>query len=228
MTNFIESYEQAFDPQLCHELIARFERHPAAAPGRAGETVDTSVKHSVDLTITQHPEFADLLPQIGELIFDGLLEYLRSHPNVLLASTALTLHDPQTGASERLDVDSFGELPDGQVRELARSFFRCGEINLQKYVRGEGGYFAWHTEVSPSDPSGEKLHRVLPFMAYLNDVEDGGETEFYYQELRVKPVRGTLLIWPAYFTHTHRGLTPRSGDKYILTGWILFQRAPAA
>lgn len=228
MPKFIASYEDAFEAELCRELIERFERHPARAPGRAGETVDANVKHSIDLTITQQPEFADLLPRVGELVFDGLVEYLRVHPHVLLASTALRLQDARSGVSERIEADNFGDLPWTQVRDLARRFFRCGEINLQKYVQGEGGYFAWHTEVTPNDPSGEKLHRVLPFMVYLNDVEDGGETEFYYQELRVKPVRGTLLLWPAYFTHTHRGRTPRSCDKYILTGWILFQRAPTA
>ena len=60
-------------------------------------------------------------------------------------------------------------------------------------------------------------------MVYLNDVDDGGETEFYYQQRALKPKAGQLVIAPAYFTHTHRGLVPRSNDKYILTSWILHQ-----
>ena len=56
-------------------------------------------------------------------------------------------------------------------------------------------------------------------MVYLNDVKEGGETEFQYQKLRVKPKRGTVLIWPGGFTHLHRGNPPLSGDKYIATGW---------
>ena len=33
------------------------------------------------------------------------------------------------------------------------------------------------------------------------------------------------LFAPAYFTHTHRGQVPVSNDKYILTSWVLFNRA---
>ena len=57
-------------------------------------------------------------------------------------------------------------------------------------------------------------------MIYLNDVEEGGETEFLYQKIRIKPKSNMGLIWPGGFTHTHRGNPPLSGTKYILTGWI--------
>jgi hypothetical protein len=57
-------------------------------------------------------------------------------------------------------------------------------------------------------------------MAYLNDVEEGGETEFLYQKKRVKPVKNRVVVWPAGFTHTHRGNPPLSNAKYIITGWV--------
>jgi hypothetical protein len=59
---------------------------------------------------------------------------------------------------------------------------------------------------------------------YLNDVEDGGETEFIYQSTRVKPKKGTVVIAPSSFTHTHRGNPPLNGEKYIFTSWIEFYR----
>ena len=59
-------------------------------------------------------------------------------------------------------------------------------------------------------------------MLYLNDVKEGGETEFLYQHKRYQPKEGTLLIFPAGFTHTHRGNPPISNDKYIVTGWLEF------
>ena len=58
------------------------------------------------------------------------------------------------------------------------------------------------------------------FMFYLNDVTEGGETEFLYQKCRFKPEKNTLLVWPSQFTHIHRGNPPLSNDKYIITGWI--------
>ena len=57
-------------------------------------------------------------------------------------------------------------------------------------------------------------------LIYLNDIEDGGETEFLYQGVRVPPVKGRLIVWPAGFTHVHRGNPPLKETKYAITGWI--------
>jgi hypothetical protein len=92
-------------------------------------------------------------------------------------------------------------------------------IKIQFYSKNEG-YFEWHTERdSAQEPF---VSRHLVFMTYLNDVEDGGETEFYYQEIKIKPRKGLTLIWPADWTHTHRGVTSPTQEKYIITGWFNF------
>jgi hypothetical protein len=93
--------------------------------------------------------------------------------------------------------------------------FTVYQSKIQKTVVG-GGYHVWHCE------AGTRLsaNRLLFFILYLNDVEEGGETEFLYQHKRVKPKQGTLVVAPAAFTHTHRGNPPLSNTKYILTGWI--------
>ena len=57
-------------------------------------------------------------------------------------------------------------------------------------------------------------------MIYLNDIEEGGETEFLYQQKKIKPRRGMGAIWPGSFTHLHRGNPPMS-TKYTLTGWFI-------
>lgn len=90
-------------------------------------------------------------------------------------------------------------------------------IKIQKTVPG-GGYHAWHCE----DQTRDSRSRLLTFILYLNDVEEGGETEFLYLSKRIKPASGRLVIWPSGFTHTHRGNPPLSGEKYIITGWIEF------
>lgn len=88
---------------------------------------------------------------------------------------------------------------------------------LQKTEIG-GGYHVWHSETASRALSG----RILAWTLYLNNVEEGGETEFLYQHIRVKPKTGMLSIFPASFTHTHRGNPPLSNSKYILTGWVEF------
>ena len=60
--------------------------------------------------------------------------------------------------------------------------------------------------------------RTLAWLVYLNDVEEGGETEWLYQQRKIKPTKGTVCIWPGSFTHLHRGNPPMS-EKYIATGW---------
>jgi hypothetical protein len=90
-------------------------------------------------------------------------------------------------------------------------------FRIQKTEPGQG-YHMWHCETGGR----EICTRILAWTLYLNDVEEGGETEFIYQHVRVKPKTGTLVIWPSGFTHTHRGNSPLSGVKYIVTGWVEF------
>lgn len=94
-------------------------------------------------------------------------------------------------------------------------------LQTQRYDPG-GGFKTYHTERMGPD----KAYRHLVYMTYLNDVDDGGETEFYYQDLKVKPRKGLTLIWPADWTHTHRGIPSPSETKYIATGWWQFDHSP--
>jgi len=89
------------------------------------------------------------------------------------------------------------------------------EVKIQKTKVGEG-YHMWHCE----NAAMKARNRILAFSVYLNDVTEGGETEFLYQKCRFKPEKNTLLVWPAQFTHVHRGNPPLSNDKYIITGWV--------
>ena len=89
------------------------------------------------------------------------------------------------------------------------------DYKIQKTSPGQG-YHIWHYE----NMRRAFCPRILVYTLYLNDVEEGGETEFLYASKRIKPEAGTFTLFPAAFTHTHRGNPPLSGDKYILTGWL--------
>jgi len=89
-------------------------------------------------------------------------------------------------------------------------------------VREKQGYHLWHCE---NDTYSER-DRYLAYMTYLQVPEEGGETEFLYQSIRVKPVIGTTLIWPAQFTHMHRGNPPLKGIKTYITGWFNLVQKP--
>ena len=89
---------------------------------------------------------------------------------------------------------------------------------IQKTLPG-GGYHVWHCE----DGTKTFNSRIGVYILYLNDVEEGGETEFLYYSKRIAPKQGRLLIFPPNYPWTHRGNPPLSGTKYIMTGWIEYQ-----
>ena len=90
-----------------------------------------------------------------------------------------------------------------------------GRFNLRRY--DEGGHFG---KLHAERTSLNVLHRVLAWMTYLNDVPEGGETEFPMFGLNIKPEKGKTLIWPAEWTHAHLGAVVKRGNKYITTGWL--------
>ena len=89
-------------------------------------------------------------------------------------------------------------------------------LKIQKTLPTEG-YHLWHVEHAKGF---DNECRAAVFSIYLNDVEEGGETEFLHFSKRVKPKTGRIVIWPASFPYLHRGNPPLSGEKYLLTSWL--------
>ncbi len=89
--------------------------------------------------------------------------------------------------------------------------------NIQRYLPGE--YYHWHIDSGSHDFA----DRQLVALWYLNDVEGpGGETEFSYQQVKVKPEAGKLALFPPFWTHEHRAVELQQGVKYIATTWVAF------
>jgi Rps23 Pro-64 3,4-dihydroxylase Tpa1-like proline 4-hydroxylase len=100
---------------------------------------------------------------------------------------------------------------------FASNSFKDIGYNLQRYEAGD--YYRWHVDGGP----GEFSQRQLVAIWYLNDVPGpGGETEFAFQNVKVQPRRGDLLLFPPFWTHVHRAVEPVVGRKYILTTWVCF------
>jgi hypothetical protein len=137
----------------------------------------------------------------------------------MLEHTTLPVHK-RNPVMERF-VDKFWPCYEDYVKEYSI----LGDIEthgivsarLQKTLPGQG-YHQWHFESAGSSVS----TRIVAWSIYLNDVEHGGETEFLYQKRRVSAKTGRVVIWPAGYTHVHRGNPPLSGEKYLLTGWLEF------
>ncbi|MGI8560050.1 MAG: 2OG-Fe(II) oxygenase [Luteimonas sp.] len=224
--DFIEIIPGALDADACAAIVTRMRASTALQPGRIGGGVFPELKRSRDLHITGNADWAGVEQQLNTAVYAGLLAYLRRYPQALIAPLMLQ----QAGADgepRRIASEDFADMPGERLGELAQTCLRPGAINLQWYRAGEGGYPYWHCELYPKDGSAETLHRHLLWTIYLNQDFGEGETEFLFQQRKVAPRTGSLLIAPTAFTHTHRGNRPQGGDKFIATSWILFQRAEA-
>ncbi len=85
---------------------------------------------------------------------------------------------------------------------------------LQRYKPNEG-FFNLHCE----NTTPHNTNRTMAWMVYLNDVADGG-THFSEQNFDCEAKQGRMVIWPAYFTHMHKGIISQTTIKYIATGWV--------
>jgi hypothetical protein len=115
----------------------------------------------------------------------------------------------------------FSNLGDYIVKYTEEFFPLCNvnvidaqDLGYQIQKTDSEGYYIWHNDAATHDGR----NRLLTFIWYLNTVTEGGETEFLDQ--MIKPTQGTLLIFPSTWTFAHRGLPPKSGLKYICTGWL--------
>ena len=90
------------------------------------------------------------------------------------------------------------------------------KFHIQRYYPNEG-YFYPHAEVTDISSA----MRVLVWMFYLNDVNDGG-TKFTNYNKIINATKGRLVIWTPYWTHTHHGIISSTQTKYIATGWYSF------
>ena len=221
--DFIEVYENALPAEDCARLVEKFERG-AHVPGRVGGGVIPELKDSRDIHISGKPEWRASEAALNAAVLRGMLRYLRTYRYALIAPFMLQVPGAD-GAHRRLTAEDFDALDDAALGALIRNVLRPGGINLQRYTADSGGYPYWHCELYPKADNGETLHRVVLWTIYLNDGFREGETEFLYQNRRIAPKTGSLLIAPTAFTHTHRGNMPKGGDKYIATSWILFNRA---
>ena len=99
--------------------------------------------------------------------------------------------------------------------EMSR--FKDMGYNIQRYREGE--YYHWHVD---ADNLGI-ASRQLVALWYLNDVEEGGTTDFIFQKASVTPEKGKLMLFPPFWTHEHRAAEVKKGVKYIATTWITFR-----
>jgi prolyl 4-hydroxylase len=189
--NFIYTKPQALSKEVCEKFIENFETSPLINKGH----IFTNGK------VTEAPE-------------------IKSSSDITFNPTYL--YHPIWGDLLKHLVNIVEEGINEYTLKFSEGLYNISEFkldplfNIQRYYSGEG-YHKFHCERGANS---KDLRRVLVWMLYLNDVTDGGQTEFYYQQHKEVPEQGKLVIWPSDWTHIHRGITSSTQTKYILTGWF--------
>lgn len=106
------------------------------------------------------------------------------------------------------------------ISSVSKYFKDCG-YQIQRTKPGE--FYVWHNDFSIG-PNKDRC-RFLTFIWYLNDIHEDGYTQFI-DGTKIQPKQGSLLIFPATWTYSHRGYPPKSETKYICTGWIHSDNTP--
>ena len=191
--DFIKLYHGVYPEGYCEHLIAEFERLTQNGAGTNRQNGEGAPKHRKD--------DMQLALNIGvhtAAPFEG------KSPIHMFFEGLQACYDDYT--------TEFSSLKNGHIRAT--------HMKMQRTDPG-GGYHVWHGEQG----NGDHADRVLVYMLYLNSLGDGdgGETEFLYQRCRLAPQANTMVMWPAAFTHTHRGNTVLGNQsKYIVTGWFYY------
>lgn len=175
--------------ELCNDMITMFEKSDRRIDGITLAGINKNIKSTTDLLITQ--EGSDWT-KINKLLSKELDSNVKEY------------------------VTKYSNKINDTYQIFGSNYLFIESMQMQKYDKNVGKY-VYHQDYS-CDWKNKKM-RHLTFMWYLNDVEEGGETEFWGQ-YGIKPEAGKLVLFPASWTFPHRANIPISSDKYIITGWL--------
>jgi hypothetical protein len=196
MTKYIYIHEHSIPDVLCNEIIEKYEKEDDRYNGCTLGGVNTKVKDTTDFII---PKNQSKWNKIEKFLYKELYENLSKY----LQNIRHNNYDPDNN------------------NNIMHSFFENKSLHIddlmcQKYNKGIGKYI-YHNDFL--NDAKNNRYRVITFLWYLNDVIEGGETEFF-GEYCIRPKKGQLIFFPASWCFPHRGRMPISDDKYIITGWF--------
>ena len=193
--DFVGIFPNAFDKQYCEKLIGQFDHMQSTR----GEIVGGVVSRQFSENVSKTQKESDIYFFEDEDNADVLQSNSR-----ILSEFNVKMQECYGAYKHKYGViDTLGQHRISPY------------VKLQKYTPSQG-YHVWHCDNGDSLSS----RRMMIVMLYLNTVDGGGETELLYQSARVMPEQGTLVFFPAGWTHTHRGNPPLNGNKYILNTWL--------
>ena len=194
---YIWTKEKTLSRKFCKDLITKFNSNSQL--NSHGLTVNgeaSHIKKSIDCYLSGY----DIYKEEDKVFFNSL-------------SSALTEYEQVV--SKRVDT---WHMTNNFVKCDFSSGLPTRDTGYQMQKTNPGDFYDWHHDWMYHHGG----VRTLTYIWYLNTVTQGGYTEFF-NGIKVQPVTGKLLIFPATWTYMHRGFPPKTQSKYIVTGWLLNQ-----
>lgn len=189
MNEYIYEKTGALTGEICDKIIDYYTESKEIYEGVTQGGMNKNIKDTRDLLIPKNPPPDSPWRYINQVLYESL------YANLLIY---LMRVNPDQGKYRMFSTNRLSE-------EL---------FMIQKYEKNKGKYI-YHNDARFENTK----YRVITYIWYLNDVDEGGETEFW-GKYRVKPEKGKIVLFPATWTFPHCGKMPISHDKYIITGWL--------
>lgn len=191
MHNYIQEFKNSLTLEFCEMVIKLYENEPNTKDGVTLGGLNKNIKDTTDYILNVNTEKNENWLNIENILFNELNEKIQ-------------LYVKNVNVSYNYEYFKTNDI------------ITDNGFLIQKYNKGKGKY-VYH--VDSSIDFLQFRSRIIAFIWYLNDVIDGGETEFW-GNYKIKPEMGKLIFFPATWTFPHTGLIPNSSDKYIITGWF--------
>jgi len=214
-----------FERLVTDEYYQQFEPHILSQP-----TPDLDAPWVITLENFMSPEECDRMIDLGTAMgykrsgdtgkrnFDGTYEK--------------AVHSGRTSTNTFCQFDCETDPVTQQVTARIENVTGVPQINYEylQLLRYESGqFYDTHHDFAGYHLERQFGPRIITVFLYLNDVEEGGATEFPELGLTVVPKKGKALIWPSVQNVDptlrdprtgHGALVVKKGIKYAANGWL--------
>lgn len=178
---------------------------------------------------------------------DAIFDFFETHRDLAVGGYTIGGTDPSVKwteefrfkdndySSERMEYDGLCSAIYDPFHACVSEYMRIYDwLNYSPGIFDSGYQWQWYEpkvgmykEHIDGDPWNDNQHnngRVAGVVMYMNDVIEGGETAFRYQNVLVKPKKGRIAIFPANWTHPHEARIPISGPKLIISSFLYSEK----
>jgi hypothetical protein len=196
MNDYIYIKNNSIPKELCDDIIKYYyeeknNRYEGVTAGGLNKNVKDTLDFMIPINVESNSKWFKINKLLSTELYDNLKIYIKNIEN---------------------NLNSDSEI---NYKIFENTYLFETSFMIQRYEKQKGKYI-YHDDFNINNKNN---YRVITYLWYLNDVEEGGETELW-NDIQIKPEKGKLLLFPSHYAFPHCGKMPISSNKYIITGWL--------